>query len=135
MKSRGVYETPGGTLIARAHRAIESITLDREQIRIKDGLIPEYSTLAYRGFWFSPEREMLQAMIDSTQSVVCGTVRLKLYKGGVQVVGRKSDQTLYREDVVTFEADDVYDQSDATGFIRLNALRLKLAAMRDKASR
>lgn len=135
MKSRGVYETPGGTLIAKAHRAIESITLDREQIRIKDSLIPEYSTLVYRGFWFSPEREMLQAMIDSTQRVVNGTVRLKLYKGSVQVVGRKSEQTLYREDVVTFEADDVYNQADATGFIRLNALRLKLAALRDKRGR
>jgi argininosuccinate synthase len=132
MKSRGVYETPGGTLIAKAHRAMESITLDREQIRIKDSLIPEYSTLVYRGFWFSPEREMLQSMIDQTQKVVNGTVRLKLYKGGVQVVGRKSAQSLYDEDVVTFEADDVYNQADATGFIRLNALRLRLAAMRDR---
>ena len=132
MKSRGVYETPGGTVIAKAHRALESITLDREQIRIKDGLVPEYSTLVYRGFWFSPERSMLQKMIDSTQDVVSGVVRLKLYKGSVQVVGRKSDNTLYREDVVTFEADDVYNQADATGFIRLNALRLKLAALRDK---
>lgn len=132
MKSRGVYETPGGTVIAKAHRAMESITLDREQIRIKDSLVPEYSTLVYRGFWFSPERVMLQKMIDSTQDVVSGTVRLKLYKGSVQVVGRKSDRTLYREDVVTFEADDVYNQADATGFIRLNALRLKLAALRDK---
>lgn len=135
MKSRGVYETPGGTLIAKAHRALESITLDREQIRIKDSLIPEYATLVYRGFWFSPERESLQALIDHTQSVVTGTVRLKLYKGSLRVVGRKSPYTLYREDVVTFEADDVYDQSDATGFIRLNALRLKLAALRDKANR
>src|SRR5690606_3291388 len=132
MKSRGVYETPGGTVIAKAHRALESITLDREQIRIKDGLIPEYSTLVYRGFWFSPERLMLQKMVDSTQDVVSGVVRLKLYKGSVQVTGRKSDRTLYREDVVTFEADDVYNQADATGFIRLNALRLKLAALRDK---
>ncbi|HEU5076671.1 MAG TPA: argininosuccinate synthase [Polyangiaceae bacterium] len=132
MKSRGVYETPGGTVIAKAHRAMESITLDREQIRIKDSLVPEYSTLVYRGFWFSPERVMLQKMIDSTQDVVSGTVRLKLYKGSVQVVGRKSERTLYREDVVTFEADDVYNQADATGFIRLNALRLKLAALRDK---
>jgi argininosuccinate synthase len=127
-----VYETPGGTLLAKAHRALESITLDREQIRIKDSLVPEYSTLVYRGFWFSPERVMLQKMIDATQDVVTGTVRLKLYKGSVQVVGRKSEQTLYREDVVTFEADDVFDQSDATGFIRLNALRLKLAALRDR---
>jgi len=132
MKSRGVYETPGGTVIAKAHRAMESITLDREQIRIKDSLVPEYSTRVYRGFWFSPERVMLQKMIDSTQDVVSGTVRLKLYKGSLQVVGRKSEKTLYREDVVTFEADDVYNQADATGFIRLNALRLKLAALRDK---
>ncbi len=132
MKSRGVYETPGGTVLHKAHRAIESITLDREEIRIKDGLVPEYATLAYRGFWFSPEREMLQAMIDSTQSVVTGTVRLKLYKGGIWVVGRKSPNTLYREDVVTFEADDVYNQADATGFINLNGLRLKLRTLRDR---
>jgi argininosuccinate synthase len=130
MKSRGVYETPGGTLLAKAHRALESLTLDREQIRIKDSLVPEYATIAYRGFWFSPERETLQAMIDATQRVVSGTVRLKLFKGSLQVVGRKSDQTLYREDFVTFEEDDVYDQADATGFIRLNALRLRLEALR-----
>jgi argininosuccinate synthase len=111
---------------------MESITLDREQIRIKDGLVPEYATLAYRGFWFSPEREMLQAMIDSTQNVVTGTVRLKLYKGGVGVVGRKSPNTLYREDFVTFESDDVYNQADATGFINLNGLRLKLRTLRDR---
>jgi len=135
MKSRGVYETPGGTLLHKAHRAMESITLDREQIRIKDGLVPEYATLVYRGFWFSPEREMLQAMIDSTQSVVTGTVRLKLYKGGLWVVGRKSPNTLYREDVVTFEADNVYNQADATGFINLTALRLKLRSLRDQAMR
>ena len=131
MKSRGVYETPGGTLLHRAHRALESLTLDREQIRIRDLLVPEYATLVYRGFWFSPERRMLQSMFDATQGVVSGTVRLKLYKGSVQVAGRKSEQTLYREDVVTFEADDVYDQADATGFIRLNALRLRLEAMRE----
>jgi len=132
MKSRGVYETPGGTVLHKAHRAMESITLDREQIRIKDSLIPEYATLVYRGFWFSPEREMLQAMIDSTQNVVSGVVRLKLYKGGIWVVGRKSANTLYREDVVTFEADNVYNQADATGFINLTALRLKLRALRDR---
>ncbi len=132
MKSRGVYETPGGTVLHKAHRAMESITLDREQIRIKDGLVPEYATLAYRGFWFSPEREMLQAMFDSTQSVVSGTVRLKLYKGGVWIVGRKSPNTLYREDVVTFESDNVYNQADATGFINLNGLRLKLRTLRDR---
>jgi len=131
MKSRGVYETPGGTVLHKAHRAIESITLDREQMRIKDGLVPEYATLVYRGFWFSPEREMLQAMIDSTQSVVSGTVRVKLYKGGVWVTGRKSPYTLYREDVVTFESDNVYNQADATGFINLNGLRLKLRTLRD----
>jgi argininosuccinate synthase len=132
MKSRGVYETPGGTLLHKAHRAIESITLDREQIRIKDSLIPEYASLVYRGFWFSPEREMLQTMIDATQDVVTGTVRLKIYKGSVWVVGRKSPNTLYREDVVTFEADNVYDQADATGFINLNGLRLKLRTLRDR---
>ena len=135
MKSRGVYETPGGTILHKAHRAMESITLDREQIRIKDGLVPEYATLVYRGFWFSPEREMLQAMIDSTQTVVTGTVRIKLYKGGLWVVGRKSPFSLYREDVVTFEADNVYNQADATGFINLTALRLKLRTVRDQAVR
>ncbi len=132
MKSRGVYETPGGTVLFKAHRAMESLTLDREQIRIRDGLIPEYATLVYRGFWFSPEREMLQTMMDSIQEVVEGTVRVKLYKGGVTVVGRKSPKTLYREDFVTFEKDSVYDQSDATGFIRLSALRLRLRALRDR---
>ncbi len=135
MKSRGVYETPGGTVLHRAHRAMESITLDREQIRIRDSLIPEYSTLVYRGFWFAPERIMLQGMFDSIQEVVTGTVRLKLYKGNVTVVGRKSPYTLYREDFVTFERDDVYDQRDATGFIRLTGLRLRLDALRDRAKR
>ncbi|HEY6558151.1 MAG TPA: argininosuccinate synthase [Polyangiaceae bacterium] len=132
MKSRGVYETPGGTVLFKAHRAMESLTLDREQIRIRDSLIPEYATLVYRGFWFSPEREMLQTMMDSIQDVVEGTVRVKLYKGGVTVVGRKSPKTLYREDFVTFEKDSVYDQADATGFIRLSALRLRLRALRDR---
>jgi argininosuccinate synthase len=132
MKSRGVYETPGGTVLHKAHRAMESLTLDREQIRIRDSLIPEYATLVYRGFWFSPEREMLQTMVDATQSVVNGTVRVKLYKGAVHVVGRRSPDTLYREDFVTFEKDSVYNQADATGFIRLNALRLRLRAMRDR---
>ena len=135
MKSRGVYETPGGTVLHRAHRAMESITLDREQIRIRDSLIPEYSTLVYSGFWFAPERIMLQGMFDSIQEVVTGTVRLKLYKGNVTVVGRKSPYTLYREDFVTFERDDVYDQRDATGFIRLTGLRLRLDALRDRAKR
>ena len=131
MKSRGVYETPGGTLLHKAHRAVESLTMDREVMRIRDGLIPEYATLVYRGFWFSPEREMLQRLIDETQASVTGTARLKLYKGGLQVVGRKSPRTLYREDFVTFEKDEVYDQADAAGFIRLNALRLRIRTMRD----
>jgi argininosuccinate synthase len=131
MKSRGVYETPGGTLLHKAHRAVESLTMDREVMRIRDGLIPEYATLVYRGFWFSPEREVLQKLIDETQVHVSGTARLKLYKGGLTVVGRKSDKTLYREDFVTFEKDEVYDQADAAGFIRLNALRLRIRSMRD----
>jgi argininosuccinate synthase len=130
MKSRGVYETPGGTVLHKAHRAVESLTMDREVMRIRDGLIPEYASLVYRGFWFSPEREMLQAMIDATQKQVTGTARLKLFKGSVQVVGRKSPKSLYSESFVTFERDQVYDQADATGFIRLNALRLRLRAMR-----
>ena len=130
MKSRGVYETPGGTVLHKAHRAMESITLDREQIRIRDGLIPEYASLVYRGLWFSPEREMLQSMMDAIQEVVSGVVRVKLYKGSVTVVGRKSDNSLYREDFVTFEKDEVYDQRDATGFIRLAGLRLRLEALR-----
>jgi argininosuccinate synthase len=130
MKSRGVYETPGGTLLHKAHRAVESLTLDREVMRIRDGLVPEYATLVYRGFWFSPEREMLQRLIDETQVNVTGTARLKLYKGGLWVVGRKSPRTLYREDFVTFEKDEVYDQADAAGFIRLNALRLRIRSMR-----
>jgi argininosuccinate synthase len=132
MKSRGVYETPGGTVLHRAHRAMESLTLDREQVRIRDGLIPEYSTLVYRGLWFSPEREMLQTLFDSIQEPVTGVVRVKLYKGAVSVVGRKSPNSMYRSDFATFERDDVYDQADATGFIRLNALRLKLRALRDR---
>ena len=130
MKSRGVYETPGGTVLHKAHRAMEGITLDREQIRIRDGLIPEYASLVYRGLWFSPEREMLQSMMDAIQEVVSGVVRVKLYKGSVTVVGRKSDNSLYREDFVTFEKDEVYDQRDATGFIRLAGLRLRLEALR-----
>jgi argininosuccinate synthase len=131
MKSRGVYETPGGTLLHKAHRAVESLTLDREVMRIRDGLVPEYAALVYRGFWFSPEREALQAMIDKTQERVSGTARLKLYKGNVTLVGRRSEASLYREDYVTFEKDEVYDQGDAAGFIRLNALRLRLRSLRD----
>ncbi len=128
MKSRGVYETPGGTVLLAAHRAIESITLDRGAAHLKDEIMPRYAELIYNGFWFSPEREMLQALIDASQKNVSGDVRLKLYKGNVEVVGRQSPNSLYDEDVATFEEDAVYDQRDAQGFIRLNALRLRTAA-------
>ncbi len=126
MKSRGVYETPGGTVLLAAHRAIESITLDRGAAHLKDELMPRYAELIYNGFWFSPERLMLQALIDQSQANVTGTVRLKLYKGGVQVVGRKAPDSLYDDALATFEADTVYDQRDAEGFIKLNALRLRV---------
>ncbi len=126
MKSRGVYETPGGTILAVAHRAIESITLDREAAHLKDELMPRYATLVYNGFWFAPEREMLQALIDKSQEPVAGTVRLKLYKGSATVAGRKSPNSLYSLEHVTFEDDEVYDQRDAAGFIKLQALRLRL---------
>jgi argininosuccinate synthase len=129
MKSRGVYETPGGTIRLAAHRGIESLTLDRGAMHLKDELMPRYAELIYNGFWYSPEREALQALIDQTQQRVNGTVRLKLFKGSVQVVGRKSPNSLYRMDYVTFEEDAVYDQTDAAGFIKLQALRLRLAAM------
>jgi argininosuccinate synthase len=129
MKSRGVYETPGGTIWLAAHRGIESLTLDRGAMHLKDDLMPRYAELIYNGFWYSPEREALQALIDQTQQRVNGTVRLKLLKGSVQVVGRKSPNSLYRMDYVTFEEDAVYDQTDAAGFIKLQALRLRLAAM------
>ncbi len=129
MKSRGVYETPGGTILHAAHRAMESITLDREVMHSKDSLVPKYAELVYYGYWFAPEREMLQAAIDQTQKHVSGTVRLKLYKGSCSVVGRKSPYSLYRPDFATFEEDRVYQQADATGFIRLNALRLRIRAM------
>ena len=133
MKSRGIYETPGGTLLLAAHRGIESITLDRGAAHLKDELMPRYAELIYNGFWFSPEREMLQAAIDKSQEHVTGTVRLKLYKGSVDVVGRWSDATLYSERHVTFEEDaGAYDQKDAAGFIKLNALRLRLLAARDR---
>ena len=133
MKSRGIYETPGGTIMLEAHRGIESITLDRGAAHLKDELMPKYAELIYNGFWFSPEREMLQALIDQSQEHVSGTVRLKLYKGMVQTVGRWSDHTLYSEAHVTFEDDaGAYDQEDAAGFIKINALRLKLLAARDK---
>ena len=126
MKSRGVYETPGGTILLAAHRGIESITLDRGAMHLKDDLMPRYAELIYFGYWFSPEREMLQALIDKSQEHVTGTVRLKLYKGSVSVIGRKSPKSLYSMQHVTFEADSVYNQKDAEGFIKLNALRLRL---------
>ncbi len=126
MKSRGVYETPGGTILHSAHRGIESITLDRGAMHLKEELMPRYAELVYFGYWFSPEREMLQSLIDKSQENVTGTVRLKLYKGSVSVVGRKSPQSLYSMQHVTFEADSVYNQRDAEGFIKLNALRLRL---------
>ena len=130
MKSRGVYETPGGTVLLAAHRAIESITLDRGAAHLKDELMPRYAELIYNGFWFSPEREMLQALIDQSQKHVTGNVRLKLYKGGIYTVGRTSPNSLYSLEHVTFEEDAVYDQRDAQGFIKLNALRLRLAQKR-----
>jgi len=132
MKSRGMYETPGGTILHLAHRGIEQITLDRGAAHLKDELAPRYAELLYNGFWFSPEREMLQAAVDHSQQKVTGTVRLKLYKGGVHVIGRKSPYSLYSEKVVTFEDDaGAYDQRDAEGFIKLNALRLRLLGRRD----
>jgi len=131
VKSRGVYETPGGTILLAAHRAIESITLDRGAAHLKDEMMPRYAALIYNGFWFAPEREMLQAAIDKSQEFVSGTVRLKLYKGNVIIVGRSSPHSLYSQDLVTFEDDKgAYDQKDATGFIKLNALRLRTLAMR-----
>jgi argininosuccinate synthase len=134
MKSRGMYETPGGTIWHAAHRGIESITLDRGAAHLKDELAPRYAELVYNGFWFAPEREMLQAAIDHSQAHVTGTVRLKLYKGGVSVVGRRSPQSLYSSRIVTFEDDaGAYDQQDAKGFIRLQALRLRLLAQRDRS--
>jgi argininosuccinate synthase len=131
MKSRGVYETPGGTILLAAHRAMESLTLDRGAAHLKDELMPRYAELIYNGFWFSPEREMLQAAIDASQQFVTGSVRLKLYKGNVMVIGRSSPFSLYAQDLVTFEDDKgAYDQKDAAGFIKLNALRLRTLAMR-----
>ncbi|MFO7783552.1 MAG: argininosuccinate synthase [Thermodesulfobacteriota bacterium] len=133
MKSRGVYETPGGTVIRAAHQAMESITMDREVMHIRDGLVPRYAEAVYYGYWFAPEMRMLQALMDEAQKEVSGTVRMKLYKGNCIVAGRKSDRSLYQEDYVTFEEDDVYDQKDAEGFIRLNALRLKIAKLIGRA--
>ncbi|WP_421788625.1 argininosuccinate synthase [Hyphobacterium sp.] len=132
MKSRGIYETPGGTILMAAHRGIEQITLDRGAMHLKDELMPKYAKILYEGFWFSPEREMLQAAIDLSQKYVSGDVRLRLFKGSVNVVGRHSPASLYSLEHVTFEEDDVYDQKDAQGFIRLNALRLQLMAARKK---
>jgi argininosuccinate synthase len=129
MKSRGVYETPGGTVLRQAHMAMESITLDREVQHLRDGLIPKYAELVYNGFWFAPERQILQNMIDDTQKKVSGVVRLRLYKGNCAVRGRKSDHSLYSEAHATFEKDDVYSQKDAEGFIRINALRLRIQKM------
>ena len=131
MKSRGVYETPGGTILLAAHRGIESITLDGGAMHLKDEIMPRYAKLIYNGFWFSPEREMLQALIDKSQEHVSGTVRMKLYKGNATVIGRDSPLSLYDQDLVTFEeGSGGYDQRDAAGFIRLNALRLRIAAKR-----
>ncbi|MDH3605448.1 MAG: argininosuccinate synthase [Acidimicrobiia bacterium] len=131
MKNRGVYETPGGTILHWAHRAVESLTLDREVLRLRDGLIPRYAAAVYNGFWYAPERELLQDLMDHVQTDVSGTARIRLYKGNVVVEGRKSDRSLYSEEYATFEADDVYDQADAGAFIRLHALRLKARAHRD----
>ncbi len=134
MKSRGVYETPGGAILHFAHRQIETLTMDREVMLLRDSLIPKYSELVYNGFWFSPERKALQALITETQRDVTGLVRLKLYKGNIIVAGRKSPQSLYDPEIATMEgAKSLYNQSDATGFIRLNALRLKLRAVRDQS--
>jgi argininosuccinate synthase len=133
MKSRGVYETPGGTILLAAHRGIESITLDRGAMHLKDELMPKYASLIYNGFWFSPEREMLQAAIDYSQKMVSGRVRVKLYKGNVSIIGRSSPYSLYDQDLVTFEEGEVaYDHRDAAGFIKLNALRLRVAARRNQ---
>jgi len=136
MKSRGIYETPGGTILIAAHRGMESITLDRGAAHLKDEIMPRYAELIYNGFWFSPEREMLQALIDKSQEFVSGTVRLKLYKGNTTLVGRQSPYSLYSESLVTFEDDKgAYDQKDAQGFIKLNALRLRTLAMRKRQTK
>ena len=135
MKSRGMYETPGGTILLTAHRAIESITLDRGAAHLKDELMPKYAELIYNGFWFAPERELLQTLIDKSQEFVSGRVRLKLYKGGVYTIGRDSPNSLYDQDLVTFEEGAVaYDHNDAAGFIKLNALRLRTLAKRKRRS-
>ncbi len=132
MKARGVYETPGGTILHTAHRALETLTLDREVVHLRDSLIPRYAEMIYYGYWFAPEREMLQAAIDESQKNVTGTVRLKLYKGNVMVVGRKSDRTLYNPEVASFDESGEYQQADAEGFIRLNSLRLRIRRLAQK---
>jgi len=132
MKSRGVYETPGGTILHAAHRALESITMDREVMRLRDSLIPKMAELIYYGFWYSPEMEMLKAAVEESQKSVTGTVRLKIYKGNVILAGRKSPYSLYSENLATFEEDSIYDQADATGFIKLNALRLSVRKLLEK---
>jgi argininosuccinate synthase len=132
MKSRGVYETPGGTILRTAHRDLETITLDREVMKIRDSLVPRYSELIYNGFWFSPEMELMQKTMDEAQRTVNGVVRLKLYKGNCIPVGRKSDNSLYQASFATFEEDEVYTQSDAEGFIRLNGLRMTMRALAKK---
>ena len=132
MKSRGVYETPGGTILHAAHRAMESLTIDREVMHLKDSLVPKIAELMYYGLWYTPEMEMLMAAVDDSQKNVDGIVRLKIYKGNTIVVGRKSDKSLYSEDLATFEEDEVYNQADATGFIKLNALRLKMRNLLQK---
>lgn len=132
MKSRGVYETPGGTILRAAHMAVESITMDREVMHLRDSLIPKYAELVYNGFWFSPEMKILQNMIDETQKYVSGTVRIELYKGNCTILGRKSDESLYSHDFATFEKDSVYSQKDAEGFIRLNALRLRIQSLKKR---
>ena len=132
IKSRGAYETPGGSIMLKGHRAIESITLDREVAHLKDELMPRYASMIYNGYWWSPERQMLQTAIDWSQQAVNGTVRLKLYKGNIDVAGRKSDDSLFDANIATFEDDGgTYDQADAAGFIKLNALRLRNLARRD----
>ena len=133
MKSRGCYETPGGTLLLKAHRAIESITLDGQVAHLKDELMPQYADLIYKGLWWSPERKALQALIDNTQEAVSGSIKLNLLKGNIEIISRESENSLYDENIVTFEDDkNSYDQSDATGFIKINALRLKLNSRRNK---
>ncbi len=132
MKARGVYETPGGTILHAAHRALETLTLDREVVHLRDSLIPRYAEMIYYGYWFAPEREMLQAAIDESQKNVSGTVRLKLYKGNVMVVGRKSDRSLYNPEVASFDESGEYQQADAEGFIRLNSLRLRIRGLAQK---